>query len=152
MQIYPRNEAEMKPFELIDHTADIGIKARGTTLTELFENAAKGMFCVIAGEGYEAQGSKVEKKIEINKNRDSYEEVLVGWLSELLYIFNREKIYFNNFRILSLNDSGIEAEASGVNIDLYQSNLYTEIKAVTFHNLKIEEDVDGFNCTIIFDV
>ncbi|PIP67678.1 MAG: archease [Candidatus Omnitrophica bacterium CG_4_9_14_0_2_um_filter_42_8] len=142
----------MKPFELIEHTADVGIKARGATLTELFENAARGMFYVIAGEGYKAQGSKVEKKIEICKNRDNYEETLVSWLSELLYTFNREKIYFNDFKILSLNDSALKAEAGGINIDLYQSNIYTEIKAVTFHNLKIEEDVDGFSCTIIFDV
>ncbi len=142
----------MKPFEFIDHTADVGIKAWGATLTELFENAAKGMFSVIAREGYKAQGSKIEKKIEIDKNRDDLEEILVNWLSELLYIFNREKIYFNNFKISSLNNNGIKAEVSGVNIDLYQSNLYTEIKAVTFHNLKIEETADGFNCTIIFDV
>jgi SHS2 domain-containing protein len=90
--------------------------------------------------------------IEISKNTDNLEEILVSWLSELLYIFNREKIYFNNFKISSLNNSGIKAEANGVNIDLYQSNLYTEIKAVTFHDLKIEETADGFNCTIIFDV
>ncbi|MDO8602503.1 MAG: archease [Candidatus Omnitrophota bacterium] len=142
----------MKPFEFINHTADVGIKARGSTLTELFENAARGMFAVIAREGCDAKGSKAEKSIEVCKNSDNFEETLVGWLSELLYIFNREKIYFNDFKILSLNDGGIKAEATGVNIDLYQSSLYTEIKAVTFHNLKIEEDVDGFSCTIIFDV
>ncbi len=77
---------------------------------------------------------------------------MVNWLSELLYIFNREKIYFEHFKILSLNNNSIEAEASGVNIDLYQSSLYREVKAVTFHNLKIEEDVNGFSCVIIFDV
>ncbi|PIV39693.1 MAG: archease [Candidatus Omnitrophica bacterium CG02_land_8_20_14_3_00__42_8] len=142
----------MKPFELVDHTADVGIKAHGSTLTELFENAARGMFAVIAGEKYKAQGSKIEKKIEINENKDNLEEILVSWLSELLDIFNREKIYLDNFRILSLNNNGIKAETSGVNIDLYQSDLYTEIKAVTFHNLKIEEDIEGFSCTIIFDV
>ena len=142
----------MKPFELIEHTADVGIKAWGYTLTELFENAARGMFIVITGEEYKPQGSEIEKKIEINENRDDLEGVLVSWLSELLYIFNREKIYFNNFKILSLNNNGIKAEASGINIDLYQNGLYKEIKAVTFHNLKIEEDVDGFSCTIIFDV
>jgi len=110
------------------------------------------MFAVIAGEKYKAQGSKIEKKIEINENKDNLEEILVSWLSELLDIFNREKIYLDNFRILSLNNNGIKAETSGVNIDLYQSDLYTEIKAVTFHNLKIEEDIEGFSCTIIFDV
>ena len=142
----------MKPFEIIDHTADVGIKAWGNTLTELFENAARGMFAVIAGEAYKPQGSEIEKNIEIYKNTDSFEETLVNWLSELLYIFNREKIYFSDFKILSLNNNGIEAQASGINLDLYQSNLYREIKAVTFHNLKIEEDVNGFNCTLIFDV
>ena len=142
----------MKPFELIDHTADVGIKVWGPTLTELFENAARGMFAVIAGEEYKAQGSKVEKSIEIEKGREDLEEILVDWLSELLYIFNREKIFFDNFTVLSLKNKGIEAEAGGINIDLYQSDLYTEIKAVTFHNLKIDEDVNGFSCTIIFDV
>jgi len=142
----------MKPFEIIDHTSDAGIKAYGVTMTELFENAARGMFAVIAKDGRDIQGSKIEKKIEIHKNTDSLEEMLVSWLSELLYVFNREKIYFNDFKVKSLNNDGIEAQASGVNLDLYQSDLYTEIKAVTFHNLKIEESVDGFSCTIIFDV
>ena len=78
--------------------------------------------------------------------------MLVSWLSELLYIFNREKLCFNSFKIAGLNNNSLKAVAGGVSIDLYQNDLYTEIKAVTFHNLKIEEDVEGFNCTIIFDV
>ena len=142
----------MKPFELIDHTADVGINVWGATLTELFENAAKGMFSVIACEGSKLQGSNIQKKIEIIENKDSLETVLVSWLSELLYIFNREKICFNSFKIFGLNNNSLKAEAGGVNIDLYQSNLYREIKAITFHNLKIEEDVSGFSCTIIFDI
>lgn len=142
----------MKPFELIEHDADVGIKVRGSILTELFENAAKGMFAVIAGEEHNPQGSEIEKKIEINESRDDIEEVLISWLSELLYIFNREKIYFNNFKISSLSNSGIEAKAKGINIDLYRSGLYKKIKAVVSRNLKIEEDGDGFSCTIIFDV
>jgi len=142
----------MKPFELIEHTADAGIKAYGSTLTELFENAAKGMFSVIAGEGANPQGPKVEKNIEINKAAGELEDILVSWLSELLYIFNREKICFNSFQIIGLNNNSLKAVAGGINIDLYQNDLYTEIKAVTFHNLKIEEGVDGFSCTIIFDV
>ncbi len=142
----------MKPFEIIDHTADVGIKAHGNTLTELFENAARGMFSVITREGANPQGSHVEKNIEINKDAGELEDMLVSWLSELLYIFNREKLCFNSFKIAGLNNNSLKAVAGGVSIDLYQNDLYTEIKAVTFHNLKIEEDVEGFNCTIIFDV
>jgi SHS2 domain-containing protein len=142
----------MKPFELIEHTADVGIKAYGSTLMELFENAAMGMFSVITCEGANPQGSRVEKNIDINKDAGELEDMLVSWLSELLYIFNREKICFNSFKIAGLNNNSLKAVAGGVNIDLYQNDLYTEIKAVTFHNLKIDEDVEGFSCTIIFDV
>ena len=142
----------MKPFELIEHTADVGIKAHGSTLTELFENSARGMFSVITCAGANPQGSQVEKNIEVNKDTGELEDMLVSWLSELLYIFNREKICFNSFKILSLNNNSLKAAAAGINIDLYQNDLYKEIKAVTFHNLKIEEDVEGFSCTIIFDV
>ena len=142
----------MKPFELIEHTADVGIKAHGNTITELFENAARGMFSVITCEGANPQGSLVEKNIEIDKDAGELEDMLVSWLSELLYIFNREKICFNSFKIAGLNNNSLKAVVGGVNIDLYQNDLYKEIKAVTFHNLKIEEDVEGFSCTIIFDV
>lgn len=142
----------MKPFELIEHTADVGIKAQGATLTELFENAAKGMFHIISCGNAPLKGERAQKKLELKNNTDVLEDLLVSWLSEILYIFNKEKICFDNFRISGLNNSALSAEIEGSSIDLYQSNNYTEVKAVTFHNLKIEEDVNGFSCTIIFDV
>lgn len=145
----------MKPFELIDHTADIGLKVTAKTLKELFENAAKGMFYIIAKDADKsnlANLTRLEKKIELKKNVEAFEELLVAYLSELLYIFNKEKIYFSDFKILELNNNGIVSEVSGVKIGPSQHTLCKEIKAVTFHNLKIEEEVWGFNCAIIFDV
>lgn len=142
----------MKPFELIDHTADIGIKVWGPTLTELFENAAKGMFHIISCGKGPSGGERIKRKLELRNNTDAMEELLVIWLSEILYIFNKEKICLDSFKITGLNNAKLNAEIEGSNIDLYQSNNYTEIKAVTFHNLKIDEDVNGFSCTVIFDV
>lgn len=143
----------MRPYEVINHTADIGLKVNASTLFGLFENAAKGMFHIMCGKVKQGNADNLEKRVEIKKTVDGYEELLVSWLSELLYIFNKEKIYFNNFKVLGLNNNGIIGEASGVKIDFrQQSSLCTEIKAVTFHGLKIEEDVQGFSCSIIFDV
>lgn len=142
----------MKPYEIVDHTADIGIKVWGPTLTELFENAAKGMFHIISCGKGPSGGERIKRKLELRNNTDAMEELLVIWLSEILYIFNKEKICLDNFKITGLNNAKLNAEIEGSNIDLYQSNNYTEIKAVTFHNLKIDEDVNGFSCTIIFDV
>jgi len=138
------------PYEIIEHTADVGIKANGTTLEELFENAAKGMFDVISGSKKYAQ--KIQRKIEIEKDAQSFEELLVHWLSELLYIFNKDHIIFSNFKVQELEKSRLIAESSGEKIDPENTDLQTEIKAVTFHDLKIEKDRAGFTCKIIFDV
>ena len=140
----------MKPYEIIEHTADVGIKANGRTLKELFENAAKGMFSIIGGKPYPE--AKIKKKIEIKKEVETLEELLVAWLSELLYIFNKEEILFSSFNVLELNNSRIVGEAKGAKIDFSKGTLQAEIKAVTFHDLKIEEQKRGFNCRIIFDV
>jgi len=141
----------MKPFEIIEHTADIGIRARGVTLMELFENSARGMFSLITKEAVKPQ-PEIRKEIHIDKSSDKFEEILVAWLSELLYIFNKEKVFFNSFKISNLNNKGLKADVSGFNAGPRQESLRKEIKAVTFHNLRIEEAVDGFSCVIIFDV
>jgi len=143
----------MKPYEIIDHTADVGLKANGATLKELFENAAKGMFEIIGGAGLvKAERLKLKREIRIKKEVEALEELLVDWLSELLYIFNRDKVLFSAFEISELNNDGLSGKASGIKTDSTDTRLQTEIKAVTFHNLKIEENKNGFSSTIIFDV
>ena len=139
----------MIPYEIIEHTADVGLKVNGTTLKELFENAASGMFYIVA---HKKSSANEHKKIQIKKEVEDFEELLVDWLSELLYIFDSQKILFSNFKILELNNSGVIGEAFGEKIDPSKNTLQTEIKAVTFHDLKIEEDENGFSCKIIFDV
>jgi len=140
-----------KPYEIIEHTADVGLKANGATLKELFENAAKGMFDIIGGRIETA--SDIKRRVEIKKEIDSFEELLVEWLGELLYIFNKESILFSDFKISELDNKKLVSESSGKRIDPTSNTLQTEIKAVTFHDLKIEKDRSGrLSCTIIFDV
>ena len=143
----------VKAYEIIDHTADVGLKVYGKTLSELFENAALGMFSIIAGKDLLASSRpSTKKKIQIKKQVETYEELLVEWLGEILYIFNKEQILFKSFKILQMSLQGIRGEASGERIDFSKAPLETEIKAVTFHGLKIEQDKTGFSTTIIFDV
>lgn len=143
----------MKPYEILEHTADVGLRANGTTLKELFENAARGMFAVIAGgEPGSKIKTEIQKTVRIRKEVEDLEELLVDWLSELLYFFDKEKILFTDFRISELNNGGVTGEAYGEKIDADRTSLQTEIKAVTFHGLRIEENAKGFSCNIIFDV
>ncbi|MBU1888018.1 MAG: archease [Candidatus Omnitrophica bacterium] len=143
----------MEPYEIIEHTADVGLRANGATLKELFQNASRGMFAIISGSGQRDNLTPdIQKTIQIKKEVEGLEELLVDWLSELLYIFSKENILFKVFEVHELNNSGIKGEVCGARIVPSRTIIQTEIKAVTFHGLRIQENAQGFSCSIIFDV
>lgn len=138
----------MTRYEIIPHTADIGIKAYGNNPPELFKNAAYAMFDIIAD--LDGLKSSVTQSIEVKAaNR---EELLVAWLGELLYNFYTKQIIFFDFQIDELSATHLKAKALGRHIGENRNRLKTEIKAVTYHELKIEESESKFIATVIFDV
>jgi SHS2 domain-containing protein len=74
------------------------------------------------------------------------------WLSELLYNFHTEKILFNEFKIKTINENHVYAEVSGENIDKTNRRLKREIKAVTYHGMKINHANGKWTAEIIFDL
>ena len=138
----------MKRYEEIPHTADIALRVYGKDLKILFENAAFGMFEVIA----DLDGLKHSISIDINLKAPSKEELLVAWLDELLYNFYTKGIIFSEFEIASINENEIIATARGRLTGDNRNRLKREIKAATFHDLAIKEDSQGFSVEIIFDV
>jgi len=138
----------MKRYEQFPHTADIGIRVYGSDLKELFENAAFAMFDVIADlEGLEGS---IEQDIELNA--PNHEELLVSWLDELLYNFYTKQIIFFKFDIIELTEDRIKAKAFGRPVGSNRNRLKAEIKAITYHDLKIEKTDDGFKVEIVLDV
>jgi len=138
----------LKRYEIVDHTADIGIKVYGKSAEELFINAAYGMFEIIA----DLEGLKPSTSIKVKLGAQSAEELLVAWLDELIYNFYTKKIIFSDFKISILSDTKIEAEAFGKHIGDKKSRLKTEIKAATYHDLRIEKESGSYQAQIIFDV
>lgn len=138
----------MKKFEIIDHTADVGIIAHGNSVEEVFINAAHGMFSQIGDLG------KVAEVIrhEIVAEAADQEELLVSWLNELLYLFDAEQLIFSRFEIIDLGDECIKAIAYGEKVDPSRHNLKTQIKAATYHLLKIEKEGDRLRAQVILDV
>jgi len=137
----------MPRFEVIDHTADVGIVAYGSNLREAFANAACGMFSLIA----ELEGLNEDFCREIDLQAPDQEALLVAWLNELIYIFEVEHVILTRFEITDLNESQLRAKAYGEKIDLSRHKLKTEVKAVTYHSLRIEEG-NGFRVQVILDV
>lgn len=141
----------MKEFEIIDHTADIGIVAYGKTKREVFINAAKGMFEIIAGENRDLKENFYDK---IKLEAKSLEDLLIAWLNELLYISEVKLVILNKFKIKELSDGQIKAEVGGTKINHLSVRIKREVKAVTYHRLEIKKDEESglWRAQVIFDI
>ncbi len=135
-------------YEIIDHTADVGIRAFGKDVNELFENTAYGMFEIIAS--LENVRNELETEIEIKD--DSLDNMLHDFLSELLFKYEVEKILFGKFIVKSLDKKGLKGTALGEKIDLNRHHIKTEIKAVTYHQLKVKKEENHWIAEVIFDI
>jgi len=139
-------------FELIEHTADIGLRVFGKNMKELFVNAALGMFSIIAEEKSEQLKKQRIAPQPIVVSADNYEELLVGWLSELLTLFDITKCVFVAFEIQQLTKKKLKAVAFKNPAGITKYLINTEIKAVTYHQLKIHYHNKNLAAEIIFDV
>jgi len=138
----------MKKYELIDHTADVGIKAYGKSLEECFENAAHGMFDIITDK------SEIENtgQFIITLEADDLEQLLVDWLSELLYINSAYNLVFGFFKVeLDSKKNKLSAKVFGEKFDISKHKIGTEIKAVTYHMLEVKKKKPFF-VQVLFDI
>lgn len=136
-----------KDYELIEHTADIGIRVRAADLEGLFEKTALAMFDIMAEGG---KSSALKKKVRIEQEADKLDELLVRWLNELLSLSETKELIFSGFRIERIEKNILKAEAEGSDIKDYRIN--KEIKAATYHELKLEQTPSGWQAEVIFDV
>jgi len=133
-------------FEFFDHTADIGVRVFGATREELFVNAAAALWEAI-GVRKKEEGRRKKFRIEAG----SVEDLLHDWLSELLFEFSAHGVVYDEVEISNLKSRIIEATVSGGPADLSEARV--EVKAVTYHQLRVEQRADGsWMATVIFDV
>jgi SHS2 domain-containing protein len=131
-------------FKLIDHPSDAGIIAYGKNRKEIFENAAYGMFSLMA----DLNTVKPDQTINVKVKASDAEELLVGWLNELLFIEETKKLLCKEFKITRLSDKELEAQALGETIKPDRHTLYHGLKAATYNQLQIGKN----QAKIVFDV
>ena len=136
----------MKQYDLIDHTADIGVKAYGKTLSEAFENAAKAMFDIIT------DNSEIESigQYDIKLESGSLDQLLVDWLSELLFLNSAKNLVFGFFKV-NINGNKLTATIFGEKYDISKHKVGAEIKAVTYHILEVKNK-KPFHVQVLFDI
>jgi SHS2 domain-containing protein len=136
------------PFEILEHTADVGVVAHGRTLAQAFVNAATGMFSIMTDL------DRVEEHdgTDVSVRARDVEHLLVRWLAELLYHFDTDRMLFRRFVIQKISATELEASALGERIDPTRHELRSVIKAVTYHQLNVQRDEEQARVQVLFDI
>ena len=139
--------AVAKEFEIINHTADVGIIAYGADMNETFANAARALFSLIT------ELDDVEEVVhrDIELTAPDQESLLVEWLNELIYLFDAENIIFKRFDVTQLSQTHLKARSYGHEVDSSKHKLKTGVKAATYHMLKIDKS-NGGKVQVLFDI
>ena len=136
-----------KDFEIVNHTADVGIIAYGASINQAFANAARALFSLIT------ELDNVEEVLhrDIELIAPDQESLLVEWLNELIYLFDVENIVFKRFDITQLNNKRLKARSYGEKVDSSKHRLKIGVKAATYHMLKVDKD-NGCKVQVLFDI
>jgi len=138
----------MKRYELMEHTADIGIIAYGKSLSEAFGNAAYAMFDILT----DADKIDGKESFEIQLSAGGQDELLRNWLDELLFRYETERILCGKFDINGLDEQNLSATVFYEKIDRSRHEIKTEIKNVTYHQLEIKKHKNKWSVQVIFDL
>ena len=141
----------MKRYEYLEHTGDIGIRAYGVTLEELFINAAQGLLEATA----DLTTIDTTTQTEIEVSAESLEELMVAWLDELNFRHEVEEVFFRQVEIREISKAPyrLVGVAYGEPADFTKHVVYTEIKSITYHQLIVEQTPDKrWMAQVIFDL
>lgn len=135
-------------YETFEHTADLGLRIRAADLDTLFVDAAHCLFSAIVED---AATIKPTQKIDVNIAGEELEFLLFDWLRELLYHFDAEHLLFGRFEA-HVTDAGLTAAAWGEPLDRSRHTLEHEVKAITYHGLRVEKVGNEWIAEVIVDI
>ena len=136
------------PFEILEHPADVGFVAYGRTLEELFENAALALLSLAC------ELDRVEERLSrfLQATGSDTEALLYGWLSEVLAAADAEQLVFRRADVTSVGNGRVCGTLYGEVFDKTRHQAGTYIKAVTYHQLRVEQTPDGWRARVYLDV
>ena len=143
----------MKPYEILEHTADVGLRIHGRHLKELFAHAALGLFDLIT------DCDRIKKEKEAGPAARTFRltgedagGLLLKWLRELLFTFSTKHFVFWKFNFKKITERELEVAAEGGIFNPSAHEQKYEVKAVTYHQFKIEKTKQGWVAEVILDI
>ena len=135
-------------YEFFEHTADVGMRASGGSLAELFAHAARGLVALVA----EDSALRPVEARAVRLRAASVEALLHAWLTELLVWFDTDRFLPAEYALGSVSATALEGEVCGERFDLARHTYGTEVKGVTRHQFHVQQHADRWEAQVIFDV
>lgn len=135
-------------YEIFEHTADLGLRVKAPDLETLFADAGRGLTSMIAAN---LEAIQPVREVTLRVAGTRRDDLLFDWLSELLYLFESEHLLLNAFSV-QFDDDGLQAAARGEPLDETRHQLEHEVKAITYHGLKVEQTSEGWLAEVIVDI
>jgi SHS2 domain-containing protein len=140
----------MGTIEVFDHTADVGLRVRASTIDDLFRTSAEGLFDYIVAN---REAVRVERVDSLTLHAESTADLLADWLAELIFRSETDHRLYTRFDVRVAPDGlSLEAEVGGEPIDRDRHVLDHEVKAVTRHGLSLEEQGGAWVAEMILDI
>jgi SHS2 domain-containing protein len=134
--------------ETFEHTADLGLRIRAPDLDTLFAEAGLALFETIVPD---LASIRHDKRVDIAIGGEEHDYLLFDWLKELLYRFDAEHLLLGKFDV-HLKENGMTGSAWGEPIDRTRHCLEHEVKAITYHGLRVERTKEGWVAEVIVDI
>lgn len=138
----------LRPYELIDHTADLGLRVFGKDPADLFIQAALALFDQIV----DITVANNPKPVAVRAEGADWADLMVNWLRELLYLWNGKELLLEGVGIKSITQKEIFAHAQVVIYKPKAHLIKRDIKAVTYHQTEVKQANGGWVAQVIFDV
>jgi len=137
-------------YEFFDHTADVGAIVRGASLPRLFENASLALFDLLC----DRRTVRPHRRVRLVVAGSGLDDLLVRWLSELLFRHETEGWVFSSFKVEQVDRTRCRAcgVARGEPLDPSRHKVRREIKAVTYHQMRIARARSAWKVRVVFDV
>jgi SHS2 domain-containing protein len=135
-------------YKILEHPADLGIEAYGKNLKQAFEQSAIALMSIILDS---SNIENAESRSVVIFGSD-YEQLLVKWLNEILYLYDGEDFVPGMFKIKKLTLNKVEAVVSGEKFDISKHPTRMDVKAITYHQISVSENESGATVQVFLDI
>jgi SHS2 domain-containing protein len=138
----------VQPFRVLEHTADVGFEAFGATREEVFENAGRALMHLIV----DLESIEPRENVAIDARASAPADLLVNWLSEILYLHDAEGWLFRDFAVQTVEENSLRARGRGEKLDPARHQAKLLVKAITYHQLALEKTAHSWRAQVYLDI